>query len=107
MIKIANVQCNIGTFWNRQVRDEVKSKKWDTWFSKGGFEKVLSMDATPCSKPAKEYRGILKEAELKIKVVERSGKLRKRYLTRSDQFKLLNCEAEECRVCKVSATINC
>ena len=96
-----------GKFWNRQVRDEEKSKKRNTWFAKGGFETVLFVDATPRSELAKECRGILKEAELKIKVVEKSGKLLKRYLTRSDPFKLLNCESEECYVCKVNPTLNC
>ena len=65
------------------------------------------MDATPRSEVAKECRGILKEAELKIKLVEKSGKHPKRYLTRSEPFKPLNCESEECYVCKVNPTLNC
>ena len=64
-----------GKFWNRQIRDEEKSKKRSTWFTKGGFETVLFVDATPRSELAKECRGILQDAELKIKVLERSGKL--------------------------------
>ena len=74
---------------------------------KGGFQTVLFVDATPRSELGERCRGILKEAELKIKVVERSGKLLKRYLARSDQFKPLNCESEECQVCKVNPTLDC
>ena len=65
-----------GKFWNRQVRDEEKSKKRNIWFAKEASKPFSSfVDATPRSELAKECRGILKEAELKIKVVERSGKL--------------------------------
>ena len=39
--------------------------------------------------------------------MERSGKLLKRYLARSDPFKPLDCESEECRVCKANPTLNC
>ena len=42
-----------GKFWNRQVRDEEKSKKRNTWFAKGGFETVLFVDATSRSELAK------------------------------------------------------
>ena len=94
-------------FWKRQISDEEKSKKRSTWFTKGGFETVLFVGATPCSELAKECRGILKDTGLKIKVVERSGKLLKRYLTRSDLFKPLNCESEECCACKANPTLNC
>ena len=86
-----------GKFWNRQTRDEERSKKRNKWFAKGDFETVLFMDATPRSELAKECRNIMKEAELKIRVVERSGKPLKRYLARSDPFKTPNCENEECR----------
>ena len=65
------------------------------------------VDATPRSELAQECRGILKKAQLKIKVVEKSGKLRKRYLTRSDPFEPLNCESEEFHLCKVNPTLNC
>ena len=96
-----------GKFWNRQTRDEERSKKRNKWFAKGDFETVLFMDATPRSELAKECRNIMKEAELKIRVVERSGKPLKRYLARSDPFKTPNCENEECRVCKTDPTLNC
>ena len=49
----------------------------------------------------------MKEAEIKIKVVERSDKLLKRNLTRPDQFKFLNYEREECHVRKINPTLNC
>ena len=96
-----------GKFWNRQIRDEEKSKKRSTWFTKGGFETVLFVDATPRSELAKECRGISKDAGMRIKVVERSGKHLKRYLTRLDPFKPLNCESEEGRLCKTNPILNC
>ena len=89
------------------MRGEEWSKNWNTLFTKGRFETVLFVYATPRSEQAKECREILKDAELKIKVVERSGKLLKRNLTRSDPFKPLNREIEEYRVCKANPTSNC
>ena len=65
------------------------------------------MDATPRSVLAKECRKIMKEAELKIRVVERSGKSLKQYLARSDPFKTPNCGNEESCVCKTDPTLNC
>ena len=39
--------------------------------------------------------------------MQRSGKPLKRYLARSDPFRSLNCDGEECHMCKISPTSNC
>eukprot|EP00794_Sanderia_malayensis_P004077 gene4077-4631_t len=75
-----------GKFWNRLERVEERCRKRNTWFEKGDYETLLFVDATPGSQLAKECRKIMKAAELKIKVIERSGKPLRKYLTRSDPF---------------------
>ena len=56
---------------------------------------------------AKTCRRALKEAGLKIRVVERAGKSIKRILAKSDPFRKTVCDQDKCKVCKLDLKANC
>ena len=51
-----------GKFWERRRREQEKIHKKRTWYTKGGYETVLFVDATPNGELAKECQKILKES---------------------------------------------
>ena len=94
-------------FWNRKQRIANKREKRHKWYTKGGYETVFFVEATPASALAKRCDTILKRAGLKIRVVEKAGMSMKRLLTKSDPFPHEKCANSNCAVCNRSDRINC
>ncbi len=67
----------------------------------------MFVEATPNEELAKTCRRALKEAELKIRVVERAGKSLKRTLAKSNPFRKTTCKQHKCKVCKLDTDVNC
>ena len=96
-----------GKFWQRKERDKAKLHNKYKWYEKGGHETVMFIEATPNEQLAKTCRRALKEAGLKIRVVERAGKSIKRILAKSDPFRKTVCDQDKCKVCKLDSKANC
>ena len=94
--------------WNRKERERVKRMKRNTWYSRGGDETVMFVDATPGSSMAKEIRNVLKTCNLKIKVVERSGQTLKQTLVKSNPFRREKCGESCCALCSnTESNVDC
>ena len=96
-----------GKFWQRERRKMEKAEKKNRWYEKGGYEKVMFVDATPNGELAEECKKALKSSELKIRVVERSGQSLRNVLSKSDPFQNGSCGRDTCKVCKANPKINC
>ena len=87
--------------WNRIEREKNRRAKKGTWFKKGGYESVVFIPATPKSELKKKYENEIKKTDLKIRVVEKSGRSLKSMLQKSDPFKQDKCaDVEGCVRCK-------
>ena len=83
--------------WKRTEREKQKRNKKENWFKKGGNETVVFVPATPQSKLKKAYEEEIRKAEMKVKVVERSGQTIKSLLQKSDPSDRQGCEDRESR----------
>ena len=93
--------------WNRDQRNKQGLLKKKNWFAKGGYETVMFIDATPDSELAESCRRVLKQADLKIRVVERSGVSLKHVMVKSNPFPRVPCRLSTCGVCSNTDKINC
>ena len=77
-----------------------KSKKTD-WISKGGYDTVMFVPATPRSELADLWRKVLEKfgGPFKVKVVEEGGKPIKSEFQKSNPRKKIGCEAGDCLAC--------
>ena len=83
-------------------------KKKKEWYTKGGFESVIFVPATPNSTLKKSCEAVIKRTNFKVKVVEKSGTQLKRILQTSNPFRKDQCEdAENCFICKSGEKKNC
>ena len=86
--------------WKRKERERNKRTKKTGWYKRGGYKSIIFVPATPSSALKKRYEKILKESELGIKVVERSGTKLKHLLQRNNPFEKRKCNREnECFIC--------
>lgn len=92
--------------WNRAEREKTKRDKRRTWYVNGDQETVLFVDSTPNSVLAKQFRSALMKHGLRIRVVEKSGRMLKSILCRSDPFANKNCGNDTCAAC-ATGTIGC
>ncbi|KAJ8035138.1 hypothetical protein HOLleu_22268 [Holothuria leucospilota] len=82
--------------------------KRKTWYSRGGDETVMFVDATPWSCMTKEVRKVLKTCDLKIRVVKRSGQTLKQALVKFNLFRQKKCGESSCALCRnTEININC
>ncbi|KAL8620473.1 hypothetical protein ACOMHN_048406 [Nucella lapillus] len=87
--------------WQRTERKKIRRAKKEDWYKKGGNKTVIFVPSTPHSQLSKRYQEVIGKTNLKIKVVERSGKTVKSILQESDPYKQPGCSTEEdCMVCK-------
>lgn len=96
-----------GKAYQRMSREKEKNNKRRGWYSKGGDETVMFVDATPGSAMAREFRDTLISCGLKIKVVERTGESIKTLLTKSDPFRTKTCDPNTCAICSKFPKISC
>ena len=88
-------------------RKEAKSRKKTEWYTKGGFESVIFIPATPDSKLKKRYEDTVRKTQFKFKVVEKSGTQLKRLVQVSNPFRSSRCNDDECFVCNSGEKKNC
>ena len=69
-----------GKEWNTAQRRKEKKKEKKAWFKKGGCESVLFVQATPNSELKHRVQEEIDASNVKLKVVERSGKKMMRIL---------------------------
>lgn len=85
----------------QQRLQEKPTKK--TWYG-DKYEAVYFVEATPGSQLADECQRIFKRCDLKVKVVERTGKTLKQLLVKSDPLRKTECQ---CCICTVAGKQIC
>ena len=94
-------------FWKQNERRKQKIEKMKTWYSDNGtFESVFFVNYTERSELAKECQKIINDIELKIKVVEKTGRTLKQELVRSNPFEKRKCQ-KKCSICEDHTKVNC
>ena len=96
-----------GKFWNMNQRIKDKEMKKHQWYSKAGYLTTMFVDATINNELATEIEKHLKECDIKIKVLEKSGETIRQKLVKSDPFSKNSCEDENCNICSSNPKINC
>ena len=76
--------------WQRVIRKEEIRNKKNNWYKSGGCESVIFVPATPGSTLKKKFESEINKTNIKIKVVERSGKTVKSLLQKSHPFQTPN-----------------
>ena len=102
MIELGNVQCS----GKGRERDKKNFDKRCNWYKRRYHEAVMFVEATPNGQLAKTYRKALKEARLKIRVVERVGKSMKKMITKSDPFREGQCNQNKYKMYKLDSSTN-
>ena len=87
-------------------RSDEKLRKKRDWYKQGGYESVMFVDATPGGELMTTFESIVREVELPIRIVERSGDSIKEMVVKSNPFKRQRCECEVCQLGK-KGEINC
>ena len=92
--------------WQKEARCEEKQRKRRDWYNQRGFESVMFVDATPDRELMWNFETIIREVELPVRVVERSGNSVKEMVVRSNPFKRAKCR---CNVCQLgeNGNVNC
>ena len=91
--------------WQQKYRTLNKIGKKQNWFRKGDNDTVMFVECTPNSILQKEISKIVKKANLKVKVVERSGIKFKQLLCKTDPFGKNVCWDINCELCKITPGI--
>jgi hypothetical protein len=92
---------------NTPQRRVDRKKENNNWFRTGGYESVMFVPATPNSMLRRSMEEEVRCTNLKIKIVENSGKKVKRLLQRNDPFKAKTCSDNNCFVCTTSGEGSC
>ena len=73
--------------WREEERREKKKRAVDTWFTKGGFESMIFVPATPGMELKKKIQKEMDEMNMKVKVVEARSKIGGRSKTKCEERK--------------------
>ena len=73
--------------WRRNERRQEREKRKKNWFCKGGYKSVMFITATPNSELRRKLQAGISKTDIKIKVIEKSGKKVVRHLQRNNPFK--------------------
>ena len=93
--------------WKRIEREKNKRRKKESWYKKGGYDTVVFVPDTPKSTLAKEYRREISKTNIKMKVVETSGRSLKKQLQKSDPIGKKGCTDERCMICRKGGKGDC
>lgn len=86
--------------WRRKERRKEREERQKTWYTKGGYDSVLFITATPNSKMRIQMQKEINKTDIRIKVVEKSGTKLVKQLQRNDPFKNKTCDnRDKCLVC--------
>ena len=86
--------------WRNEERAREKRKKQESWYTKGDYDSVIFIPATPKSELKRRYEEEIRKVGLKIKIVERTGTTIKNHLQKSNPFGVKKCKREKCMVCR-------
>ena len=89
--------------WRQQQRVQARASKKKTWYG-DKFDAVYFVEATPGSQLAHQCQKVFRRCDLKVKVVERTGKTIKQLLVKSDPLRKEECK---CRVCNAAGKQIC
>ena len=92
--------------WNKVERSDEKLRKKRDWYKQGGYDSVMFVDATPGGELMTTFESIIREVELPIRIVERSGDSVKEMVVKSNPFKREPCVCEVCQLDK-KRKVNC
>ena len=92
---------------NTPIRRKEVKKKRRNWFRRGGYGSVLFVPATYRSAMKNLFQEEISRSNLKIKVVERSGRKIKQILQKNDPFKDGKCGSPKCMVCNTTGKGRC
>ena len=93
--------------WKYIERKIKKQKQRKEWHKKDGTEAVLFIPNTPDSKLAKLIRNRIEQSNLRVKVIEKSGKKVKELLQKGDPLADSTCHNKECFVCSTNKQGGC
>ena len=86
--------------WRRKERRKEREERKKTWYTKGGYDSVLFITATPNSKLRIQMQKEINKTDIRIKVVEKSGTKLVKQLQRNDPFKKKTCDnRDKCLGC--------
>ena len=90
--------------WKKHERNKKKLQNKTKWYKKGKskYRSVIFVPATPNSKLQKQYKKVIKEHKINIKVIEKAGKQIKTTLQTSDPFKQSTCQDPDFSPCKTN-----
>ena len=91
--------------WKQDERAKAKVNKKYSWFKNKDTEAILFVESTPNTALQRQVKKIIKEAELKVKVIERSGTKLKESLSKSNPFSKETCFDISCEQCKIKKGI--
>jgi len=94
--------------WQRNVRRKEREEKKKNWYTKGGYDSVMFITATPNSKLRKKMQNVVNKTSFRIKILEKSGKKLIKQLQQNDPFKEKACiDGLQCIVCSGPTPGNC
>ena len=87
--------------YKKRERYRKKQQNKSRWYKKGktDYKSIIFVPATPNSRLQKQYKQVIKKHKVNIKVIEQAGKQLKTILQKSDPFKQVNCQDENCFPC--------
>ena len=88
--------------WQKHERRNDKEKKKTNWLTKGGFETVIMVKATPGGELAKRYQEVIDRnpGPVKIKIAEEGGTTMKTKYQKSNPSRTKVCVSPDCLACK-------
>ena len=87
--------------WMKKERQNERRRRKGAWYKKGGNLSVIFVPATPRSELKKRYEEVVKQSDIGIRIVERSGRTLKSLVQKSDPFDDGICsDKERCMVCR-------
>jgi len=89
--------------WRQQRRMQERSTKRKTWYGEK-YDAVYFVQATPGSQLADQCQKVFQRCDLKVKVVERTGRTIKQLLVKSDPMNKGECK---CRICAMAGKQIC
>ena len=93
--------------WMKETRRKDKELKKKNWYTKGNYESVLFIPATPESELKNSMQRAVHETGIRIKIVEKSGVKIIKKLQQNNPFKQKKCNAKDCFVCRTGGKGNC
>ena len=92
--------------WRPHERRKEKLEKKRNWYTKGNYEAVMFLPATPNSELKKLYVEEIEKRGIRIKIVEKSGTKIKNLFQRNSLLNEKQCDGD-CFICNTSAKGNC